>query len=97
MRLNDFPLKAQRAGLISVARGDFNRFAHAKRLKSLLKRAGDLNLLRLPYAGGGPYAGRAVPSGTRYWPSGCNLHGPRAGIISVARGDFIPILLSQNG
>ncbi len=31
-----------------------------------------------------------------YWPAGCNLHGPRAGIISVARWDFISIVLSHN-
>ena len=51
-------------------RGFHLDFAPAKRLKSLFRRAGDQNSIRLPYAGGGPYAGRAVPSGTRYWPSG---------------------------
>ena len=34
----------------------------------------------LPYAGGGPYAGRAVPPGTRHWPFGReNILCPRAG------------------
>ncbi len=37
-----------------------------------------------------------VPLGTRTGPVGCNLHCPRAGIISVARGDFISIVLSHN-
>ena len=43
-------------------------------------KAGARGLRGLPYAGGGPYAGQAVPPGTRYWPFGReNSLCPRAG------------------
>ena len=60
---NDFPLKARRAGFCKPfwSRADRSPagisidFAHAKRLKSLLMRAGDLNRIRLASGRPGPY------------------------------------------
>ncbi len=44
--------------------------ARAQRAKSLLRRAGDQKPASTALRGRRPFAGRAVPSGTRYWPDG---------------------------
>ena len=52
-----------------VYRVDFLLRRGARTHRVFYRPAG-CKLLRLPYAGSGPYAGRAVPPGTRYWPAG---------------------------